>query len=154
MIRIQVFGLRNTIKSMAATNMIMGSVKSKFVESLATQTKERAQDELDNRGFVDTQALYDSIHPKVIKDTTQQTTYDVIAGDANIIRGQGKYTFSRKNNNNVGDISPTEDYAAIVEEIGSSNRGPAKYMAMAYQWAESVAGAKASAMIRTALGVL
>jgi len=85
---------------------------------------------------VDTGALRASIHEKLLKESIEETIEAVIAGHEDVIRGEGRYTFSTKEGKMITKKQPTTRYAEFVE-LGINQPKAWQYMEQAFQWAES-----------------
>lgn len=63
---------------------------------------------------VDTGALKDSIHSKLVLVESTMAQDDIIAGSSQFFRGVGAYKYTRKGE--VAGVKATSEYAGIVED--------------------------------------
>lgn len=96
-------------------------ILKRFMEEVAVIAKENCPK--------DTGALQYSIHTEILEATLKKVEGAVIAGDPNVIRGEGEFTESHWTTLGLPPSKmPTSEYAGLVEE-------KAGYMETAYQWA-------------------
>ena len=127
------------------------AVKSEVMMRFAGELASVAQEILLTFGYYDTGALYASIHPEMVRATIESIITDVVAGDPNVVRGEGRYAQSTKRPGTKVEPMPTTEYAVQVEEEGAMFRGPAKYMETAYQFGEAVAEKRIAALLQQQL---
>ena len=91
------------------------------------------------KGGIDTGALLESIGNRLAKATSFEIIEEVFAGSAQVSRGEGRFTYSRKTGEKVSSKA-TEEYADLVENW-------LHYMEAAYQWALSNCEAEMSKLL-------
>lgn len=132
-------GLSQVQNSLNALPLLINKYMGLAMESLAKKVVTVAKDKCER----DTGALQDSIHHEMTKATDTEIQESIIAGDDNIVRGEGNYSWSKKHGGFVTP-TPTTEYAAIHEE----QQG---YMANAHQWAEGNASKELGKSLKVVL---
>jgi len=95
----------------------------------------------------DTGALQDSIHNKLTVKGPEVFKEEIIAGNPAVARGAGKYAKDAKGR--FVAITPTDEYALTVDEIGSPKGRGKGYMSQhAYNYAKGKAVKDIAGMVR------
>jgi len=156
---VEIRGIETLQRAFNVAEMKLRVLPTTAFKRFAERIKDVAKSTLAARGFIDTGALFASIHTQLINATPLQIVWSIIAGDPNISRGEGKYQLTRSKKSGGGipgtaGVKNTEEYAEAVEDIGASDRGPAKYMEDSAKWAEQRIQGIVLSVIREAFGGL
>ncbi len=116
-------GLQSVQQGLYAIELKLIATKTKVLDRFAQKVRDVAKENC----AVDTGALQESIYNNLLKTSITEVVKEVIAGSETVIRGEGRFTTSRKTGSSVSK-RPTVEYAEAHE-------AERKFMETAYQWA-------------------
>ena len=143
---ITIQGLTETQDYLYAIDMKLMAIKTEWLDRFAQKVAMIAKEQFSvadiggmGKGGIDTGALLESIGNRLAKATSFEIIEEVFAGSAQVSRGEGRFTYSRKTGEKISSKA-TEEYADLVENW-------LHYMEAAYQWAVSNCEAEMSKLL-------